>query len=72
MNLQLAYKGGEIWMIEANPRASRTVPFISKATGVPLAKIGVKCMLGHKLKDMGLQGYRPIDHYAIKRPCSRS
>ncbi len=66
MNLQLAYKGGEIWMIEANPRASRTVPFISKATGVPLAKIGVKCMLGHKLKDMGLQGYRPIGHYAIK------
>jgi carbamoyl-phosphate synthase large subunit len=66
MNLQLAYKDGEIWMIEANPRASRTVPFISKATGVPLAKIGVKCMLGHKLKDMGLEGYRPIDHYAVK------
>ena len=66
MNLQLAYKDGEIWMIEANPRASRTVPFISKATGVPLAKIGVKVMLGKKLKDFGLKGYRAIDHYAIK------
>ncbi|WP_400239153.1 carbamoyl-phosphate synthase large subunit [Methanomethylophilus alvi] len=66
MNLQLAYKDGEIWMIEANPRASRTVPFISKATGVPLAKIGVKVMLGRKLKEFGLKGYRAIDHYAIK------
>jgi carbamoyl-phosphate synthase large subunit len=66
MNLQLAYKNGEIWMIEANPRASRTVPFISKATGIPLAKIGVKVMLGKKLKDFGLKGYRSIDHYAIK------
>ncbi|MBE6526692.1 MAG: carbamoyl-phosphate synthase large subunit [Thermoplasmata archaeon] len=66
MNLQLAYKDGQIWMIEANPRASRTVPFISKATGVPLAKIGVKIMLGRKLKEFGLSGYRPIDHYAVK------
>ena len=66
MNLQLAYKDGQIWMIEANPRASRTVPFISKATGVPLAKIGVKVMLGRKLKEFGLKGYRPIDHYAVK------
>ena len=66
MNLQLACKNGQIWMIEANPRASRTVPFISKATGVPLAKIGVKVMLGHKLKEFGLSGYRPIDHFAVK------
>lgn len=66
MNLQLAYKDGEIWMIEANPRASRTVPFISKATGIPMAKIGVNIMLGKKLKDYGLKGYRAIDHYAIK------
>ena len=66
MNLQLAYKDGEIWMIEANPRASRTVPFISKATGIPLAKIGVKVMLGRKLKEFGLKGYRAIDHFAIK------
>jgi len=66
MNLQLACKNGQIWMIEANPRASRTIPFISKATGIPLAKIGVKVMLGHKLKEFGLSGYRPIDHYAVK------
>ncbi len=66
MNLQLAVKDGQVFMIEANPRASRTVPFISKATGVPLAKIGTKIMLGKTLKDFGLKGYRAIDHYAIK------
>jgi len=66
MNLQLAVKGGDVYMIEANPRASRTVPFISKATGIPLAKIGVKIMLGKTLKDFGLSGYRSIDHFAVK------
>lgn len=66
MNLQLAVKNGQVFMIEANPRASRTVPFISKATGIPLAKIGVKIMLGKKLRDFGLKGYRPIDHFAVK------
>lgn len=66
MNLQLAVKDDDIFMIEANPRASRTVPFISKATGVPLAKVATKVMLGKKLKDFGLSGYRSIDHYAVK------
>ncbi|MDR0523519.1 MAG: carbamoyl-phosphate synthase large subunit [Candidatus Methanoplasma sp.] len=66
MNLQLAVKDGRIYMIEANPRASRTVPFISKATGVPLAKIGTKVMLGKRLRDFGLSGYSPVRHYAIK------
>ena len=66
MNLQLAVKDNEIWMIEANPRSSRTVPFISKATGVPLAKIGTKIMLGRSLKEQGYIGYREIDHFAIK------
>ena len=66
MNLQLAVKDGQVFMIEANPRASRTVPFISKATGIPLAKIGTKIMLGKTLRDFGLKGYRPIDHYAVK------
>lgn len=66
MNLQLAVKDNEIYMIEANPRASRTIPFISKATGIPLAKIGTGIMLGKTLKEYGLSGYRPIDHYAIK------
>ena len=67
MNLQLAVKDDEIWMIEANPRASRTVPFISKATGIPLAKIGTQIMLGKTLKELGIDiDYKTIDHYAIK------
>lgn len=66
MNLQLAVKDDKVYMIEANPRASRTIPFISKATGVPLAKVATKIMLGKKLKDFGLSGYTPISHYAVK------
>ena len=54
-------------MIEANPRSSRTVPFISKATGIPLAKISTQIMLGKTLKELGLgSGYKTLDHYAIK------
>ncbi len=53
MNLQLAVKDNEVWMIEVNPRASRTVPFVSKAIGVPLADIAARCMVGEKLKDIG-------------------
>ena len=49
MNLQLAVKDDEIWMIEVNPRASRTVPFVSKATGVPLADLGALAMVGEKI-----------------------
>ncbi|MBQ4384418.1 MAG: carbamoyl-phosphate synthase large subunit [Kiritimatiellae bacterium] len=49
MNLQLAVKDGEVWMIEVNPRASRTVPFVSKATGIPLADLGALAMVGDKL-----------------------
>ncbi len=56
MNLQLAVKDGEIWMIEVNPRASRTVPFVSKATGIPLADLGALAMVGEKLKT-GLTGF---------------
>jgi carbamoyl-phosphate synthase large subunit len=66
MNLQLAYKDGEVYMLEANPRASRTVPIISKATGVPLAKVATKIMLGKKLKDLGLHGETKIKHVAVK------
>ena len=57
MNLQLAVKDGEIWMIEVNPRASRTVPFVSKATGIPLADLGALAMVGEKLKpgEVGVQ-----------------
>ncbi len=66
MNLQLALKGGRIYMLEANPRASRTVPIISKATGVPLAKVAMKVMLGRTLKELGLVGEPSISHFAVK------
>jgi carbamoyl-phosphate synthase large subunit len=66
MNLQLAYKDGQIYMLEANPRASRTVPVISKATGVPLAKVATKVMLGKSLKDMRLGDEARMRHVAVK------
>jgi len=66
MNLQLAYKDGSIYMLEANPRASRTVPIISKATGIPLAKVATKVMLGKTLRDLGLSGEAKMNHFAVK------
>jgi len=66
MNLQLAVKDDEVFMIEANPRASRTVPFISKAIGVPLAKLATKVMLGKTLKDLGYVGVATFEHVAVK------
>jgi carbamoyl-phosphate synthase large subunit len=54
MNAQFAIKDEEIYILEVNPRASRTVPFVSKATGIPLAKIAARCMAGRKLSDMGV------------------
>ena len=56
MNLQLAVKDDEIWMIEVNPRASRTVPFVSKATGIPLADLGALAMVGEKLDGRAFDG----------------
>jgi carbamoyl-phosphate synthase large subunit len=55
LNVQYAVAGGELYVIEANPRASRTVPFVSKATGVPLAKLAARLMLGEKLADQELR-----------------
>ncbi len=66
INLQLAYKEGKVYMLEANPRASRTVPIVSKATGVPLAKVATKVMLGRTLKELGLKGEADVRHYAVK------
>ena len=54
LNIQYAIKDGIIYVLEVNPRASRTVPFVSKATGIPLAKIAVACMVGKKLKDLNI------------------
>ncbi|NLT37637.1 MAG: carbamoyl-phosphate synthase large subunit [Methanomassiliicoccus sp.] len=66
LNLQLAVKEGEVYMIEANPRASRTVPFVSKAIGRPLAKIATKVMLGRTLKELGCVGVPQFNHVAVK------
>jgi len=56
VNLQMAVKGDQLYILEANPRASRTVPFVSKAIGIPLAKIAAKILVGRKLRDL-LAGY---------------
>ena len=56
LNVQYAVKGGEVAVIEANPRASRTVPFVSKATGVPLAKVAARVMLGASLEELRTEG----------------
>jgi len=53
VNIQMAYKGGRVYVLEANPRSSRTIPFVSKATGLPLAKIAAKAIIGYSLKEMG-------------------
>ena len=66
MNLQLAVKDDELWMIEVNPRASRTVPFVSKAIGVPLAGYAARCMAGEKLKDIGFTDEIIPKHFAVK------
>jgi carbamoyl-phosphate synthase large subunit len=66
MNIQFAIKDGELFLIEVNPRASRTVPFVSKAIGVPLAKMGARVMAGAKLKDLGFTEEITPKHWAIK------
>ena len=66
MNAQFAIKEDDIYIIEVNPRASRTVPFIAKATGVPWAKIAAKVMLGKKLVDLGITEAPPRRHIAVK------
>jgi carbamoyl-phosphate synthase large subunit len=66
MNVQFAVKKDEIYILEVNPRASRTVPFVSKATGVPLAKIAAKVMTGKTLKELGLTTEKTIPHVAVK------
>jgi carbamoyl-phosphate synthase large subunit len=66
LNVQFAVLGDELYVIEANPRASRTVPFVSKATGQPLAKIACRVMLGEKLAGMGLPEEPGGDHVSVK------
>ena len=66
MNVQYAIKNGRLFVLEVNPRASRTIPFVSKATGVPLAKLATKVMLGHTLKDLGFSGEIIPSHVSVK------
>ena len=66
MNVQYAIKDGSIYVLEVNPRASRTVPFVSKAIGVPLAKVGALCMVGLELRNFGLDRDRRVGHYSVK------
>jgi carbamoyl-phosphate synthase large subunit len=65
MNVQVAVKGTKIYILEVNPRASRTVPFLSKATGIPLAKIATRLIMGEKLKDININR-RHLSLYAVK------
>ncbi len=66
INLQFAIKDGQIYILEVNPRASRTVPFVSKAKGIPLAKIAAKVMVGKTLKELGLTQDPVITYNAVK------
>lgn len=68
MNVQYAVKDGDIYVLEVNPRASRTVPFVAKATGIPIAKIAARIMAGEKLADFGIDQPGPprLDHVAVK------
>jgi carbamoyl-phosphate synthase large subunit len=74
LNVQLAVKDERVWVLEANPRASRTVPFVSKATGVPLAKVAARVLVGESLRDLRRAGlvpedphrYRHLRHVAVK------
>ena len=66
MNIQFAVRGGEIYVLEVNPRASRTVPFVSKAIGVPLARLATHVMCGASLDELGLHSDPEPAHFAVK------
>ena len=75
LNVQFAVKGGQVFVLEANPRASRTVPFVAKATGVPLAMVAARVMVGQTLDELRTEGLLPVsavgrvpvlDHVSVK------
>ncbi len=68
MNAQYAIQGGKVFVLEVNPRASRTVPYVSKATGVPLAKLAARLMVGRKISELGLEEELPVRQYFVKSP----
>jgi len=68
MNVQYAIFMNKVYVLEVNPRASRTVPFVSKATGVPLAKLAARLMVGRKLREFGLPSELKVSQYFVKSP----
>ncbi len=68
LNIQFAYRDGELYILEVNPRASRTVPFISKATGIDLVDIATRIGLGRSLRELGLRGEAHVPCFAVKFP----
>jgi carbamoyl-phosphate synthase large subunit len=66
MNIQFAIQAGKVYVLEVNPRASRTVPFVSKAIGVPLAKVAARCMAGRTLKSQGITKEVIPAYYSVK------
>ena len=66
MNIQFAVKDNEIYILEVNPRASRTIPYVSKSIGVPLAKMAAKVMVGKTLADLGFTSEIKISHFTVK------
>lgn len=65
LNIQMAVKDDVVYVLELNPRSSRTIPYVAKATGIPLAKLAAKVMLGHKLRDLGIMEGE-MGHVAVK------
>ncbi len=68
VNIQFAIKDDTVYVLEVNPRASRTIPFVSKSTGIPLVEISVRIMLGEKLSSFNLENYPRQNHYTVKAP----
>jgi carbamoyl-phosphate synthase large subunit len=71
VNIQMAVKGSDLYILEANPRASRTVPYVSKAIGIPVAKLAAKVLVGNRLRDL-LHPYWPYPHHKRPSHCSDS
>ena len=70
VNIQFVIYDDQVYVIEVNPRSSRTIPYISKVTGVPIIDLATRVMLGQKLRDLGYGTgiYREADYYAVKMP----
>jgi carbamoyl-phosphate synthase large subunit len=67
-NIQFAVKGDTVYCLEVNPRASRSVPFVGKSTGVPLAKLATRILAGHMLKEYTLRDYQHLPYFTVKMP----